>query len=177
MKTAIKVLVPLIALLMLLSIAPFVLADKPISVSMKVGAGPIPIGVGEKETTPSGIVHVTGQPIAFVNNTLTIDSSPAKIFYSYNIFDINYNPATETMIIHSNAIWYIGSGTTATADGFAGNVETIVYGATSYPLTTPPSSESFHCALQGFGSYEGQTLVLSGKGSLPLSVTGILIVH
>ncbi len=160
--------------LLLFSMTSLAKADNKVAASET--SGPVSKVVpGETSITPSGCVHMTGLEYDFKNNHLTIGAT-TYIFYSYNIFDMNYNPTSQSLIIHSDAIWYVGSGTEATDSGFAGNIETTQYGMASFPPPTSYSSVRTHCTLQGFGSFEGQTLVLSYETGDP-GWAGFVIMH
>jgi hypothetical protein len=173
-KITVKVVLSVFALLTLLSITPLVVADNKVAASMT--AGPVSKVVAmERSITPAGTAQVTVE-YDLSNNHLTIGST-TYVFYSYNIFDMNYNPVSQTLIIHSDAIWYVGSPTAPTNDGFAGNIETKQYGMPSFPPATTYTSTTTHCALQGFGAFEGQTLILSFEGTTNGAWTGFVIEH
>jgi hypothetical protein len=78
-----------------------------------------------------------------------------------------YNPTTKVLNARYDITWYVYTGSTpqVTTNGFAGNFETKLIGVSFPPFVYPPGSvETIHCVLQGFGSFEGQTLTLSYDG-------------
>jgi hypothetical protein len=108
-------------------------------------------------TLPSGVVQIHA---TFTNKrTLTIDSTTYNL-YSVGSFDGTKNPTTGVMILHFSAVWYVGSLTTTTSNGFSGNQEIKIY--------TPPNPiapwQTVHLGFQGFGSFAGDTLKLDYEG-------------
>jgi len=70
------------------------------------------------------------------------------------------NKDTGLTIHHFDGVYYIGS-IGQMSNGFAGNMQMKIYG---YYLTTNPIDYgTTHCLLQGFGTFQGQTLNLSNE--------------
>jgi hypothetical protein len=106
------------------------------------------------ETTPSGIIHQYGE---YTNQrTLTIDGVPYDVYVVGSMDVVNNNVA---VIIHFTAVWYVGSLTDPTPNGFSGNLKQKIY-----ELDTPATAES-HLVFQGFGSFAQYTLKLEYEGT------------
>jgi hypothetical protein len=75
---------------------------------------------------------------------------------SCNTFDGFRNIDEGILHHHYNAIWYIGN-LGDLSSGFKGNVEYIMTGY----LVADPDWMTVHCVLQGFGDFQGYTIMLS----------------
>ena len=125
---------------------------------------------GEVTTLKNGIVLDNGI-IYDTTGKLTIGSITSNI-YSANTIDAVYNPKTEVLNDRFDAVWYVGTGTTVSSDGFKGDIYVQYTAVTSFPPTVynlAVSQLTVHCMLRGFGSFAGQTLMLSYEQ--PTSVT------
>jgi hypothetical protein len=148
--------------------------------SQKTGAV-ISKAPGEVTTLKNGIVLDNGI-IYDATGKLTIGSTTYNI-YSANTIDAVYNPKTEVLNDRFDAVWYVGTGTTVSSDGFKGDIYVQYTAVTSFPPTVTNlavSQLTVHCVLRGFGSFAGQTLVLSYDQ--PTSVTtaswtGFVVAH
>ncbi len=112
---------------------------------------------------------------------LTVGSTTYRL-YAVTTDDGSYNPTTDVMNTRYDIIWYVYTGSipAASDNGFAGNFESKLTNVISYP---PPvygvggGGETIHCLLQGFGSFSGQTLMLTFDGSVHGGdLTGFLLV-
>jgi hypothetical protein len=114
----------------------------------------------EVKITPSGFVHIRG--VHFINQrTLTIGATEYDV-YVVGSYDGFANPTTGTAIIHFTAVWYVGSLTAPTSDGFSGNQESKVLDFN--PVTETGGDTTAHLVLQGFGSFAQYTLKLDYEG-------------
>jgi hypothetical protein len=163
----------MIVLLMFLSMAPFVKADNKVPAS-EINQSAAKVIEGETSILNSGIIQFRGFEYDLVGQ-LTIGSTTYSL-YCHNTLDGVYNPNTEVLSYRSDAVWYIDPATTTSANGFAGNVEVKEYGIASYPPTSAITEAAWHCTLQGFGEFAGETLVLSAQIG-DSSMTGFVIVH
>ena len=112
------------------------------------------------EETPSGVSHRYGE---FVNErTLTIGSTTYDV---YVVGSTNYsvNPTTGVYNLRFTAVWYVGSLTGPTSDGFSVNLHEKVYTHT----TPPPPLAAAHGVWQGFGSFAQYTLKMDYEGLYP----------
>ncbi len=123
--------------------------------------GPGSVVPGEVMTTDSGVIQYRGFSEVH-SGILTIGGTPYPI-YSSDTWEASFNPNTGVLVRHDDAVWYISSN--GSPNGFAGNVEAK---AIDYnPVTHRYSIANEHCLLQGFGSFAGQTLMLSYNGPPP----------
>jgi hypothetical protein len=156
-----KVLVIAVALLAVAILGTPVIADP--TMGQKVPAQMITIGgepkvPGEYRLTNGGILQVRGEK-QVIYNILFIGSEDYNV-YSSNIWDAVYNFKTGMIIHHYNAVWYIPDE--ESDSGFFGNVEVKIYG---FDLVSGTYSRmTVHSVTQGFGDFEGQTLMLSYDG-------------
>ena len=120
----------------------------------------------EVKITPSGVTHVRG--IHFTNQrTLTIGGTEYDV-YVVGSWDTVWNPTTGTAIAHFTAVWYVGSLTDPTSDGFSGNQEAITLNYN--PVTETGGETTAHLVFQGFGSFAQYTLKLDYKGPMAGSI-------
>jgi hypothetical protein len=121
-----------------------------------LGGGPmVP---GEYRMTNGGILQVRGEQ-QIIYNILFIGSEDYDV-YSSNVWDGVYNFKIGLLIHNYDAVWYIpGEGSDS---GFSGNVEAKIYGFD--PISGTYSRITVHSVTQGFGDFEGQTLMLSYDG-------------
>ena len=134
---------------------------------------PVPLVPGDLTITPSGIYQFRDWGFFRTAAILTIDGTNYNV-YSVNTFDATYNPSTKVIVMHYDAIWYVGDGHSASDNGFKGNIEMRLLG---YNLVTSVTSD-IHATFQGFGSFEGQTMVLSYEGPSATQVfTGVDIIR
>jgi hypothetical protein len=156
-------------LMMLVAVAP-VMAEpatkapaSTIRLSTTMTKGPI------TETTPSGIIHTYSE---YTNKrTLTIDDTVYDV-YVVGSMDVVRNPKIGIMIVHFTAVWYVGSLTTPTLNGFSGNLEQ------KGDLSVEPAWAESHMVFQGFGSFDQYTLKLNYDGPLPgaIDLSGYCII-
>jgi hypothetical protein len=115
------------------------------------------------QVTPSGVTHVDG--IQYINTrTLTIGATEYDV-YAVGSFDIDWNPTTGTAIFHLTAVWYVGSLTEPTSDGFSGNHIIKVFNWN--PATMEGEDTTSHSVYQGFGSFAQNTLKFEYEGPYP----------
>jgi hypothetical protein len=107
-----------------------------------------------------GIKQTRGMRQKFTNK-LVIGTDPPLDVYALTVSDSTLNTKTDIAVMRMDAVWYIPS--IGSPNGFSGNVETKLY---DFVDGAPPtfSSQSVHCVLQGFGTFAGQTLMLSYEG-------------
>jgi len=123
---------------------------------------------GSTYTTPSGFtVQVGGTLDAYA--ALTIDNTVHPV-YSVNTYFAITSPNGDSYTQY-DATWYVETSyvTLQTANGFSGHIEMV--GTTS--------SVGIQCVLQGFGSFRGQTLMVSYSGptSGELTWNGVDMMH
>jgi hypothetical protein len=121
------------------------------------------------DTTPSGIIHMYAE---YTNQrTLTIDDTVYDV-YVVGSMNVVRNPQVGSIIVHFTAVWYVGSLTTPTPNGFSGNLK-----QKGDVLATPAWAES-HMVFQGFGSFAQSTLKLNYDGALPgaMDLSGYCII-
>jgi hypothetical protein len=190
---AVKVIVPLVALLMLFSMFSFVKADNRVSATSTT-IEILPSGVGDYKVTPSGEIQLRGYTNQ-IFGVITVESAPMYDVYSANTVDANWNPTTETYLVLYDATWYVDAYSAAWAanptwytsqptSGFAGNIKVKYLDAelsiTSTGVVTMVSFslKLVHCTLQGFGGLAGQTLKLDFKGTALTGEawTGVVVV-
>ena len=185
-KMAVKVLVPILALLMLLSMASSVKAFvAPTTVPAKLvetveELSYSIIAPGTTVTTHSGVVLTFGFGIDFITGfTLYIDSS-----YSLNSYNAGmtliYNPQTKVETwISPHAVWYMDPPSVGSSNGFAGLVVSTFLGVPAAGDVSAATYAEGYCTLQGFGIFAGETLVLSYAFTPTLvnTWTGFVIMH
>ena len=155
MNKKVTLTVLILGLLMLLAAAAPVMAEpatkvpaSTIRLSNTMTLGPI------TDTTPSGIIHTYAE---YTNQrTLTIDGTTYNV-YVVGSMDVVNNDVS--VIVHFTAVWYVGSLTDPTPNGFSGNLKQKIY-----KLDTPALAES-HLVFQGFGSFAQYTLKLEYEGT------------
>ena len=165
-KVTLTVLV--LGLLMLLAAAAPVMAEpatkvpaSTIRISTTTTFGPV------TNTTPSGIIHTYSE---YTNQRkLTIDTTTYDVYVVGSMDVVNNNVS---VIVHFTAVWYVGSLTDPTPNGFSGNLKQKIY-----KLDTPAVAES-HLVFQGFGSFAQSTLKLNYDGALPgaMDLSGYCII-
>jgi hypothetical protein len=112
------------------------------------------------ETTPSGVNHTYAE---YTNErTLTIGGTTYDV-YVVGSMDYNMNPKTGVANLRFTAVWYVGSLTDPTSDGFSVNLHEKLYAYT----TPPPPLVTAHGVWQGFGSYAQYTLKMDYEGLYP----------
>jgi hypothetical protein len=164
-----KVLMMLIALLAVAMFGAPVMADptngqKVPAQMITIGAGPVV--PGEYRMTSGGILQVRGEQ-EVIYNILSIGSETHNI-YSSNVLDGTLNFKTGLIIHHYDAVWYIPDENSDS--GFSGNVEAKIY---DYDFVSGTFSwMTIHSVTQGFGDFEGQTLMLSYEGPAGGAWTG-----
>jgi hypothetical protein len=130
----------------------------------RIIVGPHP---GEINKIDNGVVQVRDWGYEYAAH-LT-DGSSTYTLYCVSTYDGVYNPNTQVVNLRYDVTWYYYTGSTpqVSPDGFAGNFELKMTGITKYPgpINYPGVGESIHCVLQGFGTFEGQTLMLSYDGA------------
>ncbi len=110
------------------------------------------------EDTPSGVRHIHA---TYTNKrTLTLDGTPYDV-YVVGSMDATGNPITGVLLIHFSAVWYVGSLTAPTPNGFSGNMEQRSY---RDPVTLVWLGAESHLVFQGFGSFAQDTLKLDYEG-------------
>ena len=178
-KIVVKMIIPTLTLLMVLSMTSFAKADNTVTASFKFVPPYINLFVvtPDVDTTPSGVVHING--VENIWGALTIGTTQYKIFGVDGYNDM-LSPNTDILAVHRDAVWYVYTGTPGvSANGFSGNIEMKLYDYSN----GPPMHWSWadvHGVLQGFGSFAGQTLNLDydGPGNIALSSwTGFVVVH
>lgn len=177
---AVKVIVPLVALLMLFSMFSFVKADNRVSATSTT-IEILPSGVGDYKVTPSVEIQLRGYTNQ-IFGVIAVDDTPTYDVYSANTVDANWNPTTETYLIHYDATWYVDAYSAAwvanptwytsqPTSGFAGNIKVkyldaeLSISSTGVVTLASFSLKEVHCTLQGFGDLAGQTLKLDFKGT------------
>ncbi len=155
-----KIVIAVLActLLTLFATAAFAQAAEVVPASCTAG-NPVPNVPGDLMITPGGIWQFRAWGFFRTAAILTIDEVDYNV-YSVNTFDATYNPSKQDIVMHYDAIWYVGDGSTTSDNGFKGNIEMRLLG---YNLVSSVTSD-IHANFQGFGSFEGQTLVLSYEG-------------
>jgi hypothetical protein len=112
------------------------------------------------ETTPSGVDHTYGE---YTNErTLTIGGTTYNV-YVVGSMSYSMNPKTGVAIIRFKAVWYVGSLTGSTSDGFSVNLHEKLYVYTE----PPPPFTTAHGVWQGFGSFARYTLKMVYEGLYP----------
>ena len=179
-----KLVVLAVALLALAMLAtPVVMADKTdgqwVSVTQTFVSQIGPIIPSEAWRTDSGIFQLRGWQYRYTAR-LTVGNTIYPL-YSVTTYDGAFNPNKGVVNLRYDVVWYWYTGPPAvSANGFAGNFELKLTNVITYP---PPvygpggGGETIHCVLQGFGTFEGQTLMLSYDGPVHGGdLTGFLLV-
>ena len=177
-----SIFILLITLIAMFSMTLVVKAEKTdgqwVSATQKFGAILVAPHPGEISKLDNGIVQVRGWGYIYTA-TLQADSTTYQL-YCVTTYSGSYNPNTMVVNLHYDVVWYKYTTSPAVSpDGFAGNFELKMTGITKYPgpINYPGVGESIHCLLQGFGSFEEQTLMLSYDGSYHGGdLTGFLLV-
>lgn len=123
--------------------------------------GTIRVIPGEVMLTDAGVIQYRGF-LQDHSGILSIGGTSYPI-YSSDTWDGTFNPNTRVLVRHDDAIWYISAN--GSPDGFAGNIEAKAIDFN--PVTRRYSRVEEHCLLQGFGTFAGQTLMLSYEGPPP----------
>jgi len=123
--------------------------------------------MGDPWWTESGVFHGKGRTEAY-SAILVIDGTPCDAFVIMVSQVGTWNPQQETMIMHSNDIVYIPSE--GSSDGFSGMGAMKFYGYSW--ITHMWASQKVRHIWHGFGSFEGQTLMLSYEGPRGPTMTG-----
>jgi hypothetical protein len=123
--------------------------------------GTIRVIPGEVMVNDAGVIQYRGF-LQDHSGILSIGGTSYSI-YSSDVWDGTFNPNTGVLVRHDDAVWYISSN--GSPDGFAGNIEAKAIDFN--PVTRRYSTVDEHCLLQGFGSFAGQTLMLSYNGPPP----------
>jgi len=111
-------------------------------------------------------LHFFYSSIDFISNiatctlTIGVDTYPV---YALGSYDVNWNPKTGTAVCHFTAVWYVGSLTGTTDNGFSGNTEIKVFNVAN-PETMEGDYTTSRQVMQGFGSFAQYTLKLSYEG-------------
>jgi hypothetical protein len=132
---------------------------------------PIPLwsNPGDTKATSSGIIITRGASDA-ITGIVTIGNDQYAN-YAVNNYDLYTNQITHDSEIHLNVVWYFGTGTGVSDNGFKGNVE---YKIVNFDPITFAGDFHIHGVLQGFGSFTGQTLKFDSNN--PALWTGYCIV-
>ena len=135
--------------------------------------GPPSVLPGEVWATNGGILQIRRQQLSFT--ALTTIGSTTYPVYVNAIFDATFNPKTGIFNTRIDNVWYIGSP--GSADGFAGNTEAKYFGVTTLPPAMSANWLTEHMLLQGFGNFEGQTIIASYIGPPPfVTLTGYCLI-
>jgi hypothetical protein len=122
---------------------------------------------GELRWTPSGVAHGKGLEEVY-SAILIIDGTPYPASFVIVTQVGNWNPQQETMIMRTKDILYIPSE--GSPDGFSGMGTAKFYGWSW--ITHMWTSQKINHVWHGFGSFEGQTLMLSYEGPISPTTTG-----
>jgi hypothetical protein len=161
------ILAPMVVLLMLFAVAPVMAC--PIH-SQKVTAWNTTTGLGNPPVAPKYSWTTTGGitiEIAYQSDVvglLGVGSNTYNI-YSHSVSNLVYKSKTGVADRLSDATWYVPA--LGSSNGFSGIVNIKYIGVTSLSPTGAPlgaTSYSVNLALQGFGEFKGQTLILSYDG-------------
>jgi hypothetical protein len=143
--------------------ASLVAADKTdgqwVSASLLAGMGPTITTPGDVMTTDAGVIQYRDMSTVRSGSVLTIGDTNYPV-YSRDTWDAAFNPNTKVLVRHDDAIWYISAD--GSPDGFAGNIEAKAFDFN--PVIRRYSRVEDHCLLQGFGTFAGQTLMMSYDG-------------
>ena len=167
-KVAVAILV--FALLMVFAAVP-VMAEptKGLKVTASFAVKPWTLVVrdlGYSWFTKSGVLQGRGHTETY-SALLVIDGNPSNAFY-IAVEDTNWNPQTKTVVMRANDVLYIPSE--GSPNGFSGNTEMTFYNWDWGTFTW--TSQKYHSVWQGFGSFAGQTLMLSYEGPTSPVSTG-----
>ena len=168
MNKKVSLIVLVLGLLMLfVAVAPVMAAP-----ATKVEASTVALSTGivppppEVKVTKSGIVHVRG--INYINTrTLTIGLTFYDEVYAVGSYDVTWNSKTGTVICHFTAVWYVGSLTEPTDDGFSGYTEIKVFNVVNPQTLEGADYTTSYSVMQGFGSFAQQTLKFDYEGAYP----------
>ena len=174
------ILIPILVLLMLFAVAPAMatptngqkVTASIASVRASYFGAPYPAPItSERYYEPGHILNPTTPPAGYETfqshassyqsiTMLRIGDNDPVTGFSCNEQQAEYNAKTHSIQIQYIAIWFIGSKGDLSS-GFAGNIETKAFNYVSptYDRIT------IHCVMKGFGSYEGQTIMLSYDGA------------
>ena len=122
--------------------------------------------LGNSWFTESGVFHGKGHTETY-SAMLIIDGTPYNAFFITVMYG-TWNPQQETMIGHSDDILYIPNE--GSPNGFSGMGTAKFYGWSW--VTNMWTSQKIHHVWHGFGSFEGQTLMLSYEGPISATATG-----
>ena len=112
------------------------------------------------EITPSGVEHTYGE---YTNErTLTIGGTPYDV-YVVGSMSYSENLIAGVVNLRFTAVWYVGSLTEPTSNGFSLNLHEKVYIYTD----PPPPFTTAHGVWQGFGSFAQNTLKMEYDGLYP----------
>jgi hypothetical protein len=162
MNKKVSFMVPILSLLMLFVAAAPAMAKPATKVEasteliLSIDVLPPP----EVHITPSGVVHIRGAN--YVNSRMLYIGDDEYEVYVEGSYDAVGNPKTGTLIAHFTAVWYVGSLTGPTDDGFSGNQKTKVLNYN--PVTEEGGDTTAHLVFQGFGSFAQYTLKLDYEG-------------
>ena len=125
--------------------------------------------LGETTITPGGIYEFRGLTEVYPHNKLTIGTDAPLTVFACMVESGSWNSQTKVAVINCEATWYISTG--GSADGFFGHehMRLINYDMLGTHRWTDMQIE---VVLHGFGSYEGQTLMISYSGPASPVVTG-----
>lgn len=121
---------------------------------------------GDSWYTPGGVFHVRGQ-VQTVSVVIKIGDTSYNAFFVMTMNGM-WNPQEKTMSMSTNDILYIPSD--GSPNGFAGNGHLKFYNWVWGTMPSWTDSMIFHL-WHGFGSFEGQTMLLSYDG--PKSIVTI----
>ncbi len=160
-KAVLSSILALSMLLAMFAIIPLALADKTdgqwVPASLLAGSGPTT--PGQLTTNEAGVIQYRDFLTVRLGGVLTIGGASYRI-YSTGIWQASFNPNTKVLVRHDDAILYISAN--GSPNGFAGNIEAKAIDFN--PVTRTFSRAVEHCVLQGFGSFAGQTLMMSYDG-------------
>jgi hypothetical protein len=178
MNKKVSLIVLVLGLLMLfVAVAPVMAAPATkgaaSTVALSTGIVPPP---PEVKVTKSGIVHVRG--INYINiRTLTIGLTFYDEVYAVGSYDVTWNPKTGTAICHFTAVWYVGSLTETTPNGFSGYTEIKIFNVEDPQTMEGATYTTSRSVMQGFGSFAQQTLKLGYEGPYPgMDTSGYCII-
>lgn len=165
-----KVLVTAVALMAVAILAVPVMAEptegQKVTASFTVIPPPTVTEMGYSWFTESGVFHGKGRTETY-SALLVIGGTPYNAFF-VAVQHGTWNPQTETMIMFSTDVLYIPSE--GSSDGFSGTGHTEFFNW-NWNTQMWTSQKIIHI-WHGFGSFEGQTLMLSYKGPRSPIVTG-----
>jgi hypothetical protein len=162
------ILIPVLVLLMLFAVVPVMAAPtkgQKVTASFTVIPPPAIRDMGYSWFTESGVFQGRGYTETY-SAILVIGSTSYNAFY-IAVEDATWNPQTGVMVMRSNDVLYIPSE--GSPNGFSGNSEMKLYGWDWSGMWT---SQKLHSVWQGFGSFAGQTLMLSYEGPISVTSTG-----